>query len=235
MMTCPICHTENHHLAVICSSCGGFLQYRADNLDLFTTAWGVIERPRRAFHFIATARHKNYTYILSAFAGIGMMFSIFWIMKAGNYSESLLNLLAAGLALGPFLGILSTLLYSIIVKLESKVLSLVLSFRNAFAVGAYSLVPIVLSVIFILPIELLTFGQYFFSSNPSPFVLRPVSYSVLLTLDALFACWSLALQFVGLRVLLRIRWTKVLLILVIGNGGIVASVWYLISKFAHVL
>ena len=235
MITCSVCHTDNHHLSVVCSSCGSFLQYRADNLDLFATAWAIIERPRRAFHLIATARHKNYAFFLSAIAGIGMMFSIFWFIKAGNYSESLLNLLIAGFCLGPFLGILAILLYSLILKIESKFLSFVLTFRNAFALGAYSLLPIVLSVIFILPIEVLTFGQFFFSSNPSPFVLRPVSYSVLIVLDGLFLCWSIALQLLGLRVLVQSSWIKTTLILCIGNGGIIASIWYLISKYAHVL
>ena len=72
-MLCPICQHENHHLAVVCVSCGSYLQTRVDNLDLFATAGKLIERPRQAFHAIAISRHKNYTILLATLSGFASM------------------------------------------------------------------------------------------------------------------------------------------------------------------
>ncbi|MBI4418587.1 MAG: YIP1 family protein, partial [Ignavibacteriales bacterium] len=72
--------------------------------------------------------------------------------------------------------------------------------RQSYAMLAYSLVPIVLSVIILLPIELMTFGMYLFTSNPGPEVIKPVSYYILISLDALCAVWTVGLAVAGTRV-----------------------------------
>jgi hypothetical protein len=218
MISCPVCKSPNHHLAIVCVSCHGFLQGRTENLDLFSTAWEVIDRPKRALRTIAVARHKNYALFLSGTAGIAMAFAIFWLVKAGEYAGSLLTLLAAGFAVGPPLGVILILAVSMLAWGMAKLLSVRLTLRNTFAVFAYSLVPVVLSLICVLPIEILTFGLFFFTRNPSPAVLKPTSYDVLLALDGLFLVWTLVLQHLGLRVLLEAGWVKTLLVQVVPLG-----------------
>ncbi|MBI4546396.1 MAG: YIP1 family protein [Ignavibacteriae bacterium] len=215
MITCTICQTQNHHLAVICSSCGSFIQARIENIDLFATSWKVLESPRKAFHTIAVAQHKNYILFLSAVAGIAFTFFTFWVIKAGEFSESLLNILAAGFAVGPVVGILVVLLYAALLTSISHVMRLSVSLKNAYAVTTYALVPIIISVILVLPIEILTFGIYFFTSKPSPYALKPVSYVILLILDGIFTLWSLLLLWVGIKVLLDSSWMKALSVMLI--------------------
>lgn len=206
MNLCPVCNTVNHHLAITCSSCSGYLQNKVEALDLFTTAWNVLEKPGKAFHTIAIAHHKNYVLFLSAIAGIAITFFIFWIIKAGDYTHSLLNFLAAGFSIAPFLGIIFVSIIALLLKFLNSMLKVKVTFRNAFAVTAYSFIPIVISVILVLPIEIMTFGIYFFSENPSPIQLKPLSYVLFLGLDGIFSLWWFILFWIGLKKLTGKGW-----------------------------
>jgi hypothetical protein len=199
MISCPVCQTPNHHLAVKCKSCGGYIQTKIENLDLFTTAWNVLERPSHAFHTIAVAQHKNYSVILPAISGIALTFFYFWFVKAGDATSSLINFLAAGLAVSPFVGIIISLLFALLLKLTIIATGRTVSFRNVFSVIAYTQIPLVISVILVLPLELMTFGLFFFTTNPSPYQLKPIPYMLLAGLDGLFALWSLLLIWFGIR------------------------------------
>jgi hypothetical protein len=208
MIACPVCQAQNSNLATVCTGCGSFLQQRIENLDLFTSAWSVLERPARGFKTIALARHKNYVLVLSAVAGVALVFGFFWLAKMGEYAQNLINILAAGLALAAPVGILSVLFISLEIMLASRALRLPIRFRDAYAVVAYASVPLILTSLLFLPIEVLSFGSYFFARTPSPYSIRPLSYVVLLALDGAFAAWSIILLLVGVRVLAGAGWMK---------------------------
>ncbi|HEV8538964.1 MAG TPA: YIP1 family protein [Bacteroidota bacterium] len=222
MITCSVCRTENHPLTVICVRCGGYLQTRVDALDLFATAWDIVERPFKAFHRISVAQHKNYVYFLSSIAGIGFAFLIFWLMKAGEYSDSLINIIGAGFVIGPPFGVVFSMLFSFIVWLTMKASRIESSYKNIFAVSVYAFVPVVFSVVLILPIELMTFGTYFFTINPSPYTLKPASYIILLGLDGLLSLWSLLLLVIGMKILINGSWTRSIFVVVV--SGILLTV-----------
>ncbi len=236
MITCQICQTTNHHLAVICSSCGGFLQGRIENLDLFSTMWKLIESPAKAFRTIAIARHKNYSIFLSSVAGIAFTFFVFWLTSIGDHSETLINLLAAGFTVGPFFGIFVLLLFSVIMLAVMKIGGMRVQFRNIYATAAYVCIPVIFSFVLIFPIEIMTFGLFMFTKNPSPYLLKPVSYILFLGLDGAFAVWSLAMLLVGVKSLLDVPWfTAVRLILfsLVLFAGVSAGGYYLfLSRLA---
>ncbi|MBI1807246.1 MAG: YIP1 family protein [Ignavibacteria bacterium] len=212
MLDCPVCHYQNHHLAINCSSCGSFLQARVENLDLFATAWNILERPRKTFHTIAIAKHKNYVVPLSMLSGVAIIYSIFWITKAGDHAESLLNILTASVAVGPPLGIFTLFTLGVLIASLGKIVRSKVRLRDAFAIAVYALIPIDLSIFLILPIKLLSFGQYYFTSNPSPYLLKPNIYVVLLILDGTFTLWSMVLLFLGIQKLLDRAWITILAI-----------------------
>jgi hypothetical protein len=100
-------------------------------------------------------------------------------------------------------------------------------------------VPVLLSLILVLPIELLTFGMYMFTSNPHPAVIKPVSYYVLVGFDVLLGAWALILAVLGTRVVLRVSVMRsslaavILLIVVVailaaGTPGLLALIpeWF---------
>lgn len=212
MIACPICQTQNHHLAVACISCGSFLQTKVETLDLFSTVWHLIESPQKAFHGIAMASHKNYIFVLSALSGIAFIFTLFWIVEIGNTGVPLPNILAAGLILGPLLGIINVLLLALLQKLISVFFGVRAKYKNVFAIIAYACVPIIFSALFVLPIEVLTYGKFLFSTNPSPWTLKPVSYILLVGLDGVCLFWSLMLYSLGVKVLYNVSLLKAIII-----------------------
>jgi hypothetical protein len=233
MIVCPVCNSDNGHLSVVCVSCGSYLQSKVDNLDLFSTAWQLIESPKKAFRRIAIANHKNYTVVLAAIAGIGLAFSLMWMLNVGNSEITLLQILAMGFVLGPIVGILHVLVIAVIQDMISRFMRLKSRYRNVFAVISYASVPICLSVIFLLPIEILSYGKYFFSTNPSPYTIKPLSYVFMLGLDVLFVGWTLALYVIGVRVLYDIKRAKALtlagltliLYFAIVSTSVIATAW----------
>jgi hypothetical protein len=231
MISCPVCQTQNHHLAVKCKSCGGYIQTKIENLDLFTTAWNVLERPGHAFHMIAVAQHKNYSVILPFISGVALTFFYFWVIKAGDATNSLLNFLAGGFVVSPFVGIITSLAIAVLLKLTVIATGRPVSFRNAFSVIAYTQVPLVISVVLVFPLELMTFGLYFFTTNPSPYQLKPVPYILLAGLDGLFAIWSLLLIWFGIRKLTdggRLYSIFVYSVVMVIFSGIVFAVYHFV-------
>ena len=159
MINCLVCQTENDEYSTICKKCGGFLQNRVPNLDLFDILWKIIESPKKAFRLIMLAEHKNYAVFLYTLSGIAITFAGFWHFKLGDRFENILLIIFLAILIGIPFGIalcpiVSSLHWGLSRLLGSKAL-----FRNSLGITSYSLVPIVISLIFVLPIELLTFGM----------------------------------------------------------------------------
>ncbi len=200
MRECPVCQTSNDDFAIICRSCGGYLQNRVPNLNLFETMWSVFDSPVKAFRRIGLAEHKNHAVLLFGVFGIACAFTLLWLFRWGEFFDSLLTLIAWGTVLGAAFGIALHPVVAGTHWIVAKLLGSRRGYREALGVTAYALSPIVLSVVLILPIELLTFGIYLFTSNPHPYALNPVSYVVLLGLDVAAGLWSVVLLAVGTRI-----------------------------------
>ncbi len=208
MLRCPTCNTENDSYAVVCTNCRGYLQNRVPNLDLFETVWGIVESPPGTFRRIALAEHKNYSLVLFWGLGVALAFTLFWYHRFGAVIDSIPGILGAGIALGVLLGPLLALLLPGAAHVLLKLAGVKVRFRNSLAALAYAASPVVVSVAVILPIELAIFGMYLFTSNPSPYALKPVAYMILLGLDALLTLWSVILGVVGLKVVHQTSWVR---------------------------
>jgi hypothetical protein len=200
MIACTVCGTQNDEFAVVCVSCKSFLQMKVDNLNLFETLWSLMETPRVAFRRIALARHKNYVIFLSSLLGIAIVYSVFWFKNLGSRFPDFALLMGAGLVLGPFVGVLFTFLFSLLVHRVGRLLGGTGSYRNVRAATVYASVPIIYSLVLVFPIEIAVFGPYFFSDNPPPLVINPVAYIALLGFDGAAIFWSLALLTEGIVV-----------------------------------
>ena len=197
MIPCPVCRVENDEFATTCRSCKAFLQNRVVNLDLFETAWKILEAPKKTFQRIAIAEHKNYSLALFSMFGISLSFTLFWYLRLGDRFDTLLDLVPTALGAGLVLGLLSSVVLSGLYHGFAKLLGGKTSFRNSFAILAYAATPVVLSLFLVLPIELLTFGMYLFTWNPHPYTIKPVSYVALIGFDGIMALWSVLLATLG--------------------------------------
>ncbi len=224
MTKCTVCLTDNDPFETICLRCGGFLQNRIPNLNLFETLWGILESPAKTFRKITLAEHKNFSLFLFSLFGVSVSFTAFWYYQLGNRFSSLPELLIYAFAMGlvgggvvpPFI----TLLYHAVGRLFGRNAT----YRTGYSILAYSTTPVVLSLVFILPIELMTFGMFLFTANPHPFVIKPTSYVVLVVFDVLVALWAIWLVVRGTKIAYRIGWTKSFIATVVAVGSLLLSV-----------
>jgi hypothetical protein len=173
---------------------------KVDNLNLFETLWSLMESPGAAFRRIALARHKNYVIFLSCLLGIAIVYSVIWLKHLGTRFPDFALLVGLGLVAGPFVGLLFTSLFSILLHGAGRMLGGKGTYRNVRAASVYAAVPIVYALVLVFPIELAIFGPYFFSDNPPPLVINPAAYIVLLGFDGAALVWSLVLLIRGVVV-----------------------------------
>ncbi len=197
MITCSVCGQENDDLHTLCSSCRSFIQGRVDALNLFETIWGLIESPGKTFRRIVLAKHKNYSLVLSSLAGITLVFYVAWYKNIADRLQSLLPIVGVAFLAGPLVGIGFVMGLASIVRVVSKGLGGNPSLKNLFAALAYGTVPLVFSLVFLVPIEIAVFGSDFFGTNPPPMTIRPIEYTVLLSLKALSGIWVIFLFIYG--------------------------------------
>ena len=210
MISCAVCAHPNDDLDTICASCGSYIQDRVANLDFFATMWRLVESPIEAFHKIIRAEHKNYVLLLMMFMGIATSFGLMWTRHAGNEFDNLIYLILLGLIIGVGIALPMGLSMTFIVHWMLRLLGGRGTFRNTYGVFGWSLMPIMLSVSVVLPIELASIGLRLFSTNPSPMEVKPVVYTVLLGLDGISVLWTLNLARIGFSVVHKISSWKTL-------------------------
>jgi hypothetical protein len=216
MISCLVCHTENDKYTTICKKCGSFLQNRVPNLDLFDTIWKIIENPRKAFKSIMLAEHKNYSLFLYVLLGICFTFYGFWYFKIGDRFQNLLSLIFWGLLIGIPAGCILCPIVSFFHRILSRFLGGQATFRNSLGITSYAMIPFIFSLVFILPIELMTFGMYFFSFNPHPMAINPISYSILIGLNGVMMIWAFILLIIGTVVGNQIKlWKSIVIVIML--------------------
>ncbi len=208
MILCKVCNTENDEFATVCRSCKSFIQNRITNLDFFDTVWKVLESPRKAFHDIALAEHKNYSLLLFSLFGVGLSLTGFWYFRLGSRFVSLLDLLAEAALIGVGFGLLAAVLFTCVFHGMARVVGGKGTFRDTLATVAYSTTPLSITLFLVLPVELLTFGMYLFTSNPDPYSIKPASFVVLVAFDSAMGLWSFILFVVGATVSKQISTLK---------------------------
>ncbi|MDD8016770.1 MAG: YIP1 family protein [Bacteroidota bacterium] len=167
--------------------------------------WMIIESPKHAFKKIILAEHKNFVLLIALFSGIGIFFVLMWSKKSGNNYDNLLPLLFHGTVLGviislPFFFALTTSIY-----LCAKIVFGKGSWKETYGIIGWSLVPIMISVVFVLPIELASLGLYIFSTSPSGYEVKPSVYLILTGMDGICVAWSILLGAIGISMVHRIK------------------------------
>ncbi|NOY06577.1 MAG: hypothetical protein GXO82_08120 [Chlorobi bacterium] len=188
------------------------------NLDLFHTAYMVIESPRRIFATIARSEQKNYVYLLFSLTGFGLAGLALWLARAGEHSTNFAFLLITLVWSGPLAGLVGFSLAAVIFKTFFRSPYDAITYRQAAALLAYALVPLAASVAFIFPVELAVFGKVLFSFDPSPYAYKPIAFLILAGLDALAALWSIALVLVAFRTVYGVPYPRLI-------GGMVMALF----------
>ncbi len=215
MIQCPVCSHQNEELALLCVSCGSFVQDRVPTLDFFATMWQLIEFPGAALKRIVLAEHKNYVLMLAMFFGISVGFGLFWSAHAGDQYSNIIHLILAASSVGfciavPLFFLMTGMTHGLMRLSGGRG-----AWRNTYAMVGWGLFPFSFTTIVVLPIELAAFGLLFFSNNPHPFEVKPLVYAVLIGIDGLMALWSLVIGARGLALAHSVSLWKSILVAVL--------------------
>ncbi len=199
IQTCENCSAENPFYQLICSKCRAYLRDRVVNIDLWDTVGKLIESPSATFLKIIFAEHKNFSILLTFLIAFKVFINSLLVLpyfKADSYLSN--NLLAYFVFV---IGLLFLMIYtlSIFLKFVTGISGIKARTMDNYAIIIYALVPYVFALIFLFPVELVLFGKYLFSANPSPFMLKPFASYVVLGIEVIIILWSLLLVLLGIH------------------------------------
>ena len=192
-IACKKCSIINPLYTSICENCGAFLRERVVNIDLFKTTGQLIEDTRLAFKQILFAENKNFIIFITIFLAIKnlILARFFSVPELGvegvriSFVVSYLITLAFTLVLFGGFAAIQKFLYN---QLHINV-----RYKDIYALDIYSFIPLILSLIFIFPVELVVLGGDIFSNNPNPFQIKPTVAYILGGFEILLFVWSILL------------------------------------------
>jgi hypothetical protein len=199
-VTCSNCSTENPLYAYICENCNSFLRERVFNIDLWKVVGLLIESPKKGMEQIVFSEHKNFISFLLILIATKLLIDTRFIslISIGTFNPSTSLYLSYLLVLG----IISVylILFSFCFTLVNKSLQITTRLKDNYALLTYSLLPNVFGLIFLFIIELVVFGEYLFSINPTPFVIKEITAYIFAGAEILLIVWSVVLSFKAFKV-----------------------------------
>jgi hypothetical protein len=199
-VTCSNCSTENPLYAYICENCNSFLRERVFNIDLWNVIGLMIEAPKKAFELIIFSEHKNYISFLLILIAVKLLVNARFVslISIGNFNPSTSLYLSYLILFGIL--VVYLVLFAFCFTYINKSLQITTRFRDNFAVLTYSLLPNLFGIIFLFIIELVVFGEYLFSINPTPFIIKGVTAYIFAGAEILLIVWSVVLSFKAFKV-----------------------------------
>lgn len=199
-ITCSNCSTENPPYSYICKNCNSFIRERVFNIDLWNVIGLLIESPKKALELIVLSEHKNFISFLLIFIAVKMLVNTRFIslISLGTFNPTTSLYLSYLIILGIL--VVYLILFSICFTFINKLLQITTRFRDNFTVLTYSLLPNVFGIIFLFIIELVVFGEYLFSINPTPFVIKGMTAYIFAGVEILLIVWSVFLSFKAFKV-----------------------------------
>ncbi|MFB3056857.1 MAG: YIP1 family protein, partial [Ignavibacteriaceae bacterium] len=160
----------------------------------------MIESPKKAFELIVFSEHKNFISFLLIFIAIKLLVNTRFIslISLGTYNPTTSLYLSYLMVFGIL--VVYLILFSFCFTFINKLLHITTRFRDNFAVLTYSLLPNVFGIIFLFIIELVVFGEYLFSINPTPFVIKGITAYLFVAAEVLLIAWSVILTLKAFKV-----------------------------------
>jgi len=199
-ISCSNCSAENPPYVYTCNNCNSFIRERVFNIDLWNVIGLLIESPKIAFELIVFSEHKNFISFLLIFIAVKLLVNTRFIslISLGSYNPTTSLYLSFLIVFGIL--VIYLMLFSFCFTFINKLLHITTRFRDNFAVLTYSLLPNVFGIIFLFIIELVVFGEYLFSINPTPFVIKGITAYIFVAAEVLLIVWSIILTLKAFKV-----------------------------------
>lgn len=194
-VTCPNCNSENPFYNSVCSVCKFYIRDRIYNIDLWTVISSLIESPSKAFRTIIFSEHKNFIFFILFFVSAKYLINARFIsmISVGEF-QSTVGLQYSYLIV---LGIISIyyLLFSFAYKLIGRLNEIQIRFKDTLSLIIFSQIPLLIGLVVVFPLELVIFGDYIFSLNPAPFIIKKNIAYFFLSIELSLIFWTILLVF----------------------------------------
>ncbi len=195
---CDNCRKENPLYRETCLECGHYLRKTVVNIDLWSTIWKLFETPQKVIKNIIYAEHKNFVFFLLLLLSV-KFYSFFVIVKFS------LNPLAEELKNFFLNASMITIIFFTALLIFAKIITILISlkekkivrFKDNISVITYSFVPLILISIVLFPIEYGIFGKQWFTSNPSPLIIKKNAAYLLYGIEIFMLLWSLFILYLS--------------------------------------
>lgn len=198
-ITCPHCNAENAFYNTTCIKCRYYLRDRIYNIDLWSAVSTLIDNPAKSFRNIIFSEHKNFIFFILFFISAKYLINIRFLsmLTVGEFQTTIELFLSYLIILGSVS--LYFLLFSFAYKSLSNANHIYGRFKDVFSVVIYSQIPYALGLIILFPLELVIFGDYLFSMNPTPFTIKGSIAYLFLLVELSVMLWSIFLTFKGFK------------------------------------
>jgi hypothetical protein len=202
-VVCKSCGCSNPFHQLTCISCKSYLRERVYNIDLWKTLEYLIESPVKAFTRIIHSEQKNFVVFILLISAVKFFLNsiFFFLIYPQNqllHAGILRNYIASALAAASVITIFTYFIY-----FTGKALGNSTRVKDIFSILTYALFPNVFALIILFPLELIFFGEYLFSNNPSPFAIKEITAYVMLAFELLILIWTFFLAILAVYTLSR--------------------------------
>ena len=190
VLVCNNCKKENPFYSMICSNCNSFLRSKIPNIDLWETIGKLIEIPTQAFGKIIQAENKNFVVTLMIIVCVKLSLAAMIIYNAFYSVNGVPITFLNSFLLGGVPSIILLSFFSLMITFSNKFFGIENRSKDNFAVYIFSFIPMIGGLFVLTPIQFALFGEYWFTFNPSPLLMKPVPFLILLIIEGLLFIWS---------------------------------------------
>lgn len=190
VLVCNNCKKENPFYSMICSNCNSFLRSKIPNIDLWETISKLIETPVQAFNRIIQAENKNFVMTLMVLVCVKLSLATMIIYNAFYSVNGVPITFIKSFLLGGVPSIILLSIFSLITTYSNKFFGIGNRFKDNFSVYIFCFIPMLGGLTVLTPIQFALFGDYWFTFNPSPLLMKPTPSLILLIIEGLLFLWS---------------------------------------------
>lgn len=187
---CKNCGHENALFRLNCTECNNYLRARVWNIDLWHDIRLLIESPTKGFQDIIWSEHKNFVVFIIIISTIKLMVDSFFLNMITENIVFLQHSFFMDYLLVLTEFVIFLILFTFVVWYINKLISIETRIRDVFAIITYSFIPSIFALVSLFLVEIILFGSFLFSVNPSPLIIKPMLAYTLLVLEILVILWS---------------------------------------------
>ena len=194
---CSNCGKGSAFYKLNCDHCKAYLRTRIVNIDLWATVSLLIESPANAFQNIIQAEHKNFVMFLSLFIGIKLFLLSVIVNSFINPGNHIVDSFFLNLLIFTGYSIVLILICSFLITRINALAGLKNRFKDNYTMFIYSFMPVLISLFLLSAVNYALFGRYWFTYNPSPFLIKPTVAWIMSGIEVLLVLWSLLLSIIA--------------------------------------